>query len=278
MNKLKNVFELYLNSSIHVALAVVAFALVTYLNYGVAIDNNLILFIFFASITGYNFVKYAGIAGLHHLSLTQNLRLIQVFSLLCFLMLGYLSLHLSFNLLLWIAGMGVLTLLYALPFLTKKRNLRSLPGIKIFVIAMVWAGVTVILPIIESGHFTPGTIILDFIQRFLFVIVLTLPFEIRDLKYDLYGLKTLPQVFGVRRIKFIGVGILVFNFIIALFQKDPAYQLFVLGLTLLITMLFVLKSKKEQKKFYASFWVESIPVFYFLMLVLFRNFRLPFFG
>jgi len=75
MKYLKNAFELYINSSIHVSFAVAAFTLLTFLDYDLIPDRDLIFFIFFASITGYNFVKYAGIAKLHHLSLAKNLRI-----------------------------------------------------------------------------------------------------------------------------------------------------------------------------------------------------------
>jgi len=39
--------------------------------------------LFFGGVSGYNFVKYAEVAGLHHRSLTKSLRKIQIFSFIC---------------------------------------------------------------------------------------------------------------------------------------------------------------------------------------------------
>ena len=79
MKLLSSVFSFYINSSIHVAFAVLAFVGISMLEYDLEIPNALWVFIFFGTITGYNFVKYAKIAGLRHRQLTNSLRTIQVF-------------------------------------------------------------------------------------------------------------------------------------------------------------------------------------------------------
>jgi len=57
--------------------------------------------------------------------------------------------------------------------------------------------VTVLLPIIHSGYELTITVLLIILQRVIFIIILMIPFEIRDLKYDDENLKTLPQLIGV---------------------------------------------------------------------------------
>ena len=66
MKVLKTVFDFYINASIHVALAVYAFVRITEFYFNLTYHQNLDFFIFFATITGYNFVKFAGVAKLHH--------------------------------------------------------------------------------------------------------------------------------------------------------------------------------------------------------------------
>src|SRR5690606_8884320 len=90
----------------------------------------------------------------------------------------------------YIGVFGIVTFLYAIPILPKrffidqKKNLRNIGGLKVYVIALVWAGVTVLLPVMDiSGVFTSDVLIIA-IQRFLLVMLLMLPFEIRDLQYD----------------------------------------------------------------------------------------------
>ena len=220
MRYLRQAFDLYINSSIHVALAVVCLAVISLLEYNFKITYDLLAFIFFSTITGYNFVKYAGIAKLHHSSLAGNLRIIQIFSFVSFLALIYFALQLSVNVLIATAILGLLTLLYALPVFGKSRNLRSLAGIKIFVIAMVWAGTTVLLPVINAQELLNQPILIDFFQRFCMVVVLTLPFEIRDLIYDSDSLETIPQRIGIRKARIFGVVLLLLICLIEIFQQQ----------------------------------------------------------
>ncbi|MFV8224977.1 hypothetical protein [Christiangramia aquimixticola] len=263
MKLLKNGLELYVNSSLHVALAIVAFTIITYLEYDLAINPELIGFVFFSSITGYNFVKYAGIAKLHHLSLAGNLRLIQIFSLLSFLALIYFSFQMRVEVLIATAVLGVLTLFYAVPILGNDRNLRSLPGLKIFIIAVVWAGSSVLLPMIAAMEVLGGNLIVDFLQRLTLVLVLTLPFEIRDLNFDSEALGTIPQKLGVGKTKIFGTILIGIIFLTEMFQWNFSSVSFVaLSFTLILTIWLLWKARVEQTKYYSSFWVEAIPIFY----------------
>ncbi|HET8837834.1 MAG TPA: hypothetical protein VFM82_02445, partial [Flavobacteriaceae bacterium] len=103
----KKIFEFYISSSIHVAIEVCCFVAITYLQFRIDADPGFLAFIFFGTITGYNFIKYAGIAGLKHRSLTKNMRWIQLFSLASFLALIYFSFKLSIETLLWIGFFGL---------------------------------------------------------------------------------------------------------------------------------------------------------------------------
>lgn len=279
MKYLKNAFELYINSSIHVSLAVVAFTLITYFHYGWEVDKKLLYFIFFSSITGYNFVKYAGIAKLYHLRLARNLRFIQVFSLFSFIALVYFTFQMELRVLIATGILGLLTLLYAVPFLGENRNLRSLPGLKIFIIAVVWAGSTVLLPLIKAELYLGTEILVDFIQRLMLVIVLTLPFEIRDLKYDDESLGTIPQRLGVFMTKIFGLVLILLIFSAELLQSSfQSNEFLALVLILLYSGILLWKATKDQKKFYCSFWVEAVPVFYLGVYWVFKHYfpHIPF--
>lgn len=269
MKFLKQLFDFYINSSIHVALAAVSFCVVTYLNYDLPPDPIFLLFIFFGSITGYNFVKYAGIAKLHHSSLAKGPKIIQIFSLFAFLALIWTAFQIQLKIIAWTAFFGFFTLLYALPVLNNKRNLRSISGIKIFVIAFVWAGVTVVLPVIESGEDFTFQFFPELIQRFLFVLVLILPFEIRDLKYDLQQLGTIPQKIGVTRTKVLGFAMLGGIFLIEFLKMNfSGASITALAIIILITAIMIWKAKENQSQYFSSFWVESIPIMWMLFLCL----------
>ncbi len=273
MKYLKNAFDLYINSSIHVSLAIVAFTMITFLAYDIHTQPDLLFFIFFASITGYNFVKYAGIAKLHHLSLASNLRLIQIFSLVCFVALVYFTFKLSIPVLIATGILALFTLFYAIPFLGENRNLRSLSGIKIFIIAVVWAGTTVLLPLIYAERLLDLELIVDFLQRVMFVIVLTLPFEIRDLNYDKESLGTIPQRLGILPTKVFGSILIFLIFSAELLQTNlQARSFIVLFIVLLVSGILLWKAERRQSKYYCSFWVEAVPIFYLMLYWIFIHY------
>ena len=273
MGFFKQLFNFYINSSIHVALSVYALSRMTLLNYGLPYDEPVLYFNFYATITGYNFVKYFGIAKFYHKSLTQWLRLIQLFSLLCFLLMFYYVVQLTQETLYYISVFATLTFLYAIPFLPqqtfldKHKNLRSIKGLKIYLIALIWTGVTVLLPLINNKVLFNVDVLISFVQRFLFVFALMLPFEIRDLKRDDLKLSTIPQVLGIYKTKIIGGFVLLTICILQFFKNtnSPAFSL-ILVLIMLLTFLLILISKKEQRLYFSSFFVEGIPIIWCLIV------------
>ena len=274
MRFLKQLFDFYINASIHVALAVYALSWITLKKFNILYDENVLYFIFYATITGYNFVKYFGIAKFHHRSLAAWLKVIQIFSLVCFLLLCYYAYYLEIKTLIYIIAFGVVTFLYAIPFLPKRmyldnqQNLRDISGAKVYVIAIVWAGVTVFLPLLNNSYTFDADVYITVAQRFIFVIVLMLPFEIRDLKYDSLKLSTIPQKIGVKRTKIIGV-LLLMLFFFAEFFKDElsGNQITEALVVFFITLLFVIFSNKKRSQYYSSFFVESIPILWLLIVM-----------
>lgn len=276
MKLLKALLRFYINSSIHVALAVFSMSWITLLEFGIAFDRNLLCFIFFASISGYNFVKYFGIAKFHHRRLARWLKVIQVFSLVCFLLLCFFAFKLPFETLIYIGAFGIITFLYAIPFMPKyvfmdeQKNLRSIGGLKVYVIALVWAGVTVLLPTLNNNYLLDTDVWLTAFQRLIFVIVLMLPFEIHDLQYDSLKLSTIPQKIGIKNTKICGVLLGILFFLMEFFKNElhPKYLVITFFITVL-SLLFLMFAKKNQNDYYSSFWVEGIPVVWLLLHLIF---------
>lgn len=271
MKFLKRVFAFYINASIHVALAVLSLLAITVLEYHLVIPIELWLFVFLGALTGYNFVKYAKVAGLHHRSLTNSLKTIQIFSGICFVLLAFIAFKLSITTLLVTVGFGLATFFYAVPFVRHK-NLRNFSGLKIFVVAFVWAGVTVIVPVVASEVTISLDILLTFLQRILIVVALILPFEIRDVPYDALNLKTLPQQVGVKSTKLIGEGVLLLCLVFEFFKvnSDVAYIISLLVFCSVLGWILVI-SKTEQSRYFSSFWVEGLPILWYLLFILFEK-------
>jgi len=271
MQVLKRIIDFYINSSIHVALAVCGLVWVTLLNFNVGANLDFVFFIFFATITGYNFVKYFGLAKFHHRRLASWLKAIQIFSLLCFVALAYYTFKLKTETIFYFIGLGLITFLYAIPFLPKKifvqaGNLRAIGGLKIYVIAFVWTCVTVLIPLLNENYVLDNDMVIEFVQRFLYVVIATLPFEIRDMKYDSLKLATIPQKIGVYKTKVIGVLLIVLVFLLEFF-KDEFYvnKTIILSVICVLLLFFLLFSTKNQKHYYSSFWVEGIPILWAIL-------------
>lgn len=271
----KQFFDFYINASIHVALSVYALSWQTLQEFDIPYDENVLYFIFYASITGYNFVKYFGVAKFHHRRLANWLKAIQIFSLLCFLLMCYYAWQLNTNTLLCIAIFGLITFFYAIPFLPKhffmdqQQNLRSVSGLKIYLIAFVWSGVTVFLPLINNAIPVNWDVIITAIQRFVFVVVLMLPFEIRDLAFDSLKLSTVPQKIGVIATKILGIGLLLTMFFMEFLKNETSTPwILVLAVVLFVTGLAVVCAKTRRNKYYTAFWVEGIPILWLMLWLL----------
>ena len=266
-NLLKIFFRFYIEASIHVSLAVCALVYIFLLQHKLPIDFNLLSTVFFGTITGYNFVKYAPVAKLYHRSLARSLKVIQIFSFLSFLALIYFTPHLPLKTLFAIISGGILTFLYAIPVFYKK-NIRSISGLKIFVVALSWSIISVALPAIHYSLPIDINLGLNFLQVFVFIIALIIPFDIRDIYYDGKELKTLPQVVGIEKSKILALLLIIVFFILELIQK----KLVIIEATsfvVLLTGMLIWKTSSKNPWYYCSFIIESVPIIYGLVLLLF---------
>lgn len=270
MKGIRSFFDFYIESSVHVALSVTSLQFITMLEFERSISLEVLCFTFLGTITGYNFIKYAEIAGLQHKSLVAKIKKVQLFSFAVFCLLVYFLFKIPLQVVLLCGVFGVLTLLYVVPFLYRK-NFRTLSGVKIFIVALVWAGVSVLVPL--YNYPLDVDVWLTLVQRILVVLALIVPFEIRDVLLDSFELRTFPQRFGVRKTKIIGVFLVLIVLLLEGF-KDQITSCSVAVLFVVSVLLIggILVSKTKQSKYFASFWIESIPIVWGIFLFLFCHF------
>ncbi|GEC79893.1 hypothetical protein [Flavobacterium aquatile] len=270
MQFFKKLLDFYINASIHVALSVYALVQLTQILFTITTDFTTPYFAFFGTIVGYNFVKYDALARAKRLKMTLQLKAIAFLSFLSLIATGYYFLQLQKSTQIIGFVFLAITLLYTLPFFPNKKNARNWAGIKIYIVALCWVGVTLFLPIINADLPFSSYVFLVAAQRFILIFVMVLIFEIIDLKWDDPHLKTVPQQIGVQKTKRVGI-ILMFLFVLLEFlSTDFRIEFLALKLALAITtIVFLLFSNEHRSRYYASFWVESIPIFWWLFLVLF---------
>ena len=266
---LLSLLDLYIKGSIHVSLAVTAFSYITVTLYQLHVPGALYLFIFTATVLSYNFTKYLVLFEKKRVLIRGKLK--SIVGITVFALAGMvISLFLlDIKVLLFSLLPGLLTVAYALPVFHNSTSLRQIFGIKLLIIAAVWALVTVGLPYVAHYGASQNSlmIVTEGIQRLLFVMVLTLPFEIRDVEEDCRRLGTIPQIFGIKKTKLIGSGILLSVIVIEIFQS-PGFTLSFLFFLLIVCVAGVLvwKSMVAQSKYFASFWVEGVPVVWAALL------------
>ena len=261
MKWLQRVFDFYIDASVHVAFAVFALVNVTGILLKITIDQHLAWFLFFGTIVCYNFMKYGVEAKKYILVANRYHKNIQGASFITFGFAMYHAYFLPRKIWFALVCLSILTFIYTLPVLPHSRKLRSWGGIKMFVVALVWSGTTVVLPALDSGEVAWWDTGVEAIRRFLLVFILIIPFEIRDLVYDDIELQTLPQRYGVGRTKIIGALLnMPLFFLVLLKDSVRMSELVVAGMLFLALGFLMFFTRRKQKRYFSSLWVESIPI------------------
>lgn len=160
--------------------------------------------------------------------------------------------------------------MYVVPFSKALPNLRNFAGIKIYIVSVCWAGVTILLPMLNADMEIGIDVVYKFLQRFILTLILILIFEIYDLKYDSSYLKTVPQILGVSKTKNLIYGLLIPFYILEFFKEGYYPNQWFINLLLCVCIaLFTFFASHKQSKYYTVFWVESIPILWLLLVLIF---------
>ena len=270
MGFLKLIFNFYINSSIHVGLSCYALVRMTQHMFHISVDEPVAIFAFFGTIVGYNFVKYDALARVQRLQMRKELKTIALFSFFALFFVGYYFFQLQRITQIVAVVFLSITLLYTLSFFPNKKNARNWAGVKIYIVALCWVGVTLALPILNANISITSDFYLKCIQRFILIFVLVLIFEIIDLAKDDPHLKTVPQQIGVKHTKILGLLLLVPFYFLEFFKSNFDKNQLIINLILVIIIsLFMLFANEKRSKYYTSFWVESVPIVWWLLLLIF---------
>ena len=127
-------------------------------------------------------------------------------------LLLYSLFYIPLRLIIFLIPFGIITLAYSYPLFNwggKRVPLKNFPYLKAILIAVTFSSVSVLAPCFSSGHLYPvglPDIGLLFFERLLFVLAITLPFDVRDLRHDFKdGVKTIPALIGVRNTVWLSV-------------------------------------------------------------------------
>ncbi len=203
---LKKFSEVILFSSIFISICAVAFCMETNLLLGLPFNNiSFYCFVFGATLAQYNLhylVKSIAVKDSHRLAWSQRhkqLHLILLVAGIFLILFSFFSFHLKHFIIL--ASLGGISFLYSFPFLPfrEKKRIKDYGLLKILTITFLWTVVTVWFPV-NSMHFDADLFWLVFVKRFVFMFVLCLLFDMRDIEIDRQeNINTLGVKLGLRK-------------------------------------------------------------------------------
>ena len=268
---IKKLFDFYIKSSFHLGVCVVSLYIISIYKLQIDLNYYILTCLFSSTIVVYNFIKYASTLPYYFFVQNAPIKKIQIVSFFFGFFLLYSLFFLRVEELFFGFFLFLICVLYVFPINHSISNFRNRSKIKIFLVAICWSGSTVIFPFIESNNINYGDSMLLFVQFFLFVIVCTVPFEIRDLKYDSNDLKTIPQIYGTNNSKYISYVLIFIFFSISFISNGTSIDLISDLLISFVLVFIIYLTKENQGKYFSSFWVESSPIYWLVIQFILFN-------
>lgn len=273
---LKAIGNFYLYSSLHISLCAALLTLESFYILGENIQWELVLFVGLSTMAVYSAHRLVGMSKVKAFENQGRYRVIKkyrhhilVYFGISFLFSVYFFFKLDFRQMQMMVVPGILTVAYVLPIF-KTRRLRDFPFIKIFLIAIVWTWMSLIL---VQNDATKQVIFLLSVERLLFFIAITLPFDIRDMLVDeSIGVKTLVHKLGVDKTKrAAGTAFIICTLIIAylwFFRMIPASYFISLLTCYLITTFLIYGSNHEKGDYYFGGFLDGIIGLRFILYLI----------
>lgn len=152
---------------------------------------------------------------------------------------------------------------YAFSPKKKTKPLRDLPYIKIILIVISWIAVTIILPAHLENEIDTQLFKLSIIQ-FLYIIGLTIPFDIRDLEYDEKEKKTIPQVIGIKKSIILSIVLIAISGILHLIWFK---NFWLVGIIYIFSILTISFSNNRRTELFYVFWIDGLLLLFPLFAI-----------
>jgi len=263
-------------SNLWISFGAVCLTLNFYVLNNIKINTSLLYFVFFTTLFSYNFQR------LIKIKLNINLKgervewiMVNQKSVLLITSIALLgSVYFGFEFILefWahLTFIGVLTFFYVwkIPGLNGK-SLRDIPTLKIFIIAFVWVLFCVIFPyLVENRYLFTQRVIIDIISTFMLMVSITIPFDVRDMKLDKHTTKTIPQIIGETKARYLSIILFLLSEALIVYNyPNLMYSSFIF---IVVSVIILNLSKQTNKEIYFSGLVDSILVIKTLIILLFK--------
>jgi 4-hydroxybenzoate polyprenyltransferase len=256
---IKKVLEFIFFGSLFIASCAVAFCMETNIVLAVPLNHlSFYCFVFGATLAQYNLhyiAKKVAVRDSERLSWSlghRNVHLILLMTGVLLILFSFFSFHLKhFAILICLGGIAFL---YSFPFIpfSKRKRIKEYGFLKIITLSLLWTLVTVWFPV-NSMHVETNLFIFVFVKRFVFMFILCLLFDMRDIEIDSNeNIHTMAVVLGRKKSYFLAY-ILLALFLILSFVQHQYYPQSAFLPAMLISSLATLATIEITKKSNSDF-------------------------
>lgn len=266
----KTIETLIVESNLFAALGVWSLVKLTGLLHAVDV-NFFAAFSFVSTLLVYSFsilFSTGRVIGFKTLLFSRELKVSKSMFIISILILPFFLYQFELIMILGLIPVSLVSFLYPVEIVKDKKGsttLREFPYLKMFLIGMSWGIVTVFLPLVNVGVHIDYSIVVETIVRSFFVVAITIPFDVRDVRTDPPKMRTIPQELGVSKAKYIAYSLLLINFFyyysIGVLES---YSLLLILITLFVTFILIKYSRSDMPKYYYAVLIESTSVMLFL--------------
>lgn len=271
-------------SNLFVSLCITLLAHQTYLLLKIPQENsfNVLALIFFSTFFTYNFQRIYRLQSVDLLGkligirlgwMIRNRKKLVVAAILSILLSAYFLTQLNVNVFILIIPLALFSVLYVLPVLPNKKAIRDLPFAKIFVISLVWSVVMVAIPVVNHFGFQglfQNSFLLLILEQFVFILAITLPFDVRDLRYDLESnIKTIPSFIGIKNTITLSHGLLILFLSLKWIQffylnQIDLSQFIATAITTSLTFIIIAFTSRKRGELFFSGFVDGAMILMYL--------------
>ncbi len=272
LSKLKYYIKFIIYGNFIIALGAYCLAEITLINndQGRIIDSSSIL-LFFSTLTAYNLQRIIKIKtafpenpGERHNWIKENRIFLMILSLISSIAALF---YIDFN---QIESLAIIILIsfisIAYVYVNNGKGLREIPFFKIFLVGAIWGIGTVLIPLMYHTVNINQLHYLQILRIITLIIAITIPFEIRDLKYDKPEIRTIPQVVGIKGSKIAGIVLMLSFLAISVVLNTNNTADIIMTFTCILLISFSGMRKKEN---YYLLLVDGSLVFWYSLYLIF---------
>ena len=235
---------------------------------GEKLDGSIYVFVFSATLFTYNIQRLYKATDFisnsvlyRHRWIWENRKALWLLTYLSGLSTAICLFFVPFCFLAWLFPAGIISAFYFIPFYrsgNKWKRLRDVPLLKIVLVSFVWAWVAVfcVAQILEKPK---DTWIPVFVFQFFFCFAVTIPFDIRDAKFDrAEGTKTFVSIWGVNKAKCLSATCFIISLAALYFSDLPLLSFLVIILFFVFGCVSVWFSSPSRHELYYGFWLDGL--------------------